>query len=871
MLTNLICRTINWSIHHRWLVIATFVLLVVAGGAYVARHFAISTNVDRLIDPGADWAMRDAAIDTAFPQRSDTTLVVVRAPAPEFAAQAARELAARLRAQPAFFQSVSLGAGSEFFTRNGLLFLPLAQLSTLEKQLTDARPLLNALAHDPSLRGLANLLSVSLLAPLQSGQLHLADMAPLLTRSADALENVMAGRPAALSWQALAGLDGVTAGGPHSLVEVAPVLRYDELQPGLAASDAIRASAAGLHLFQRYGASVALTGEVPLSDDEFASVQEGAALSSAVTLASVLLILWLALHSMKLVAALFLTMLGGLVLTAALGLLMVGTFNIISVAFAMLFVGIGVDFGIQFCMRFRARRLEEADTDDALVAVSRTISLPLTLAAVGTAIGFFSFLPTAYRGVAELGLIAGVGILVVAFPTCFTILPALVCVFDPPGARSMPGYRWLAPVDRAFQKHRKPLLLVTIALVLAGLPLLGHLRFDFNPLHLKDPNSESIKTLRSLAGSDQVGIDNVQVLSPSLAQAQALGARLASLPEVAQVTTLASFVPDRQDEKLRIVANIAARLAPLLRQTPSGPATDTERVAALRGAARALRNAALDYPGAGEAPARRLAADLAALARADAPLRDRAELALAGPLKLALGSLQQALRPRPVTLAGVPRELSRDWLAPDGRALLDIAPRVPPGVEPGDDTELRKFSRAVLRVAPGATGGPISILNSADLVIRAFVQAALLAAGAITLLLLITFRRIGDVLLTMVPLLVSAIVTLELCVVLGISLNFANIIALPLLLGVGVAFKIYYVMAWRSGLAELLQHGLTQAIILSAATTGSAFGSLWLSNHPGTSSMGKLLVLSLVCTLIGAVFFQPILMGRPRATSLKPK
>jgi hypothetical protein len=181
------------------------------------------------------------------------------------------------------------------------------------------------------------------------------------------------------------------------------------------------------------------------------------------------------------------------------------------------------------------------------------------------------------------------------------------------------------------------------------------------------------------------------------------------------------------------------------------------------------------------------------------------------------------------------------------------------------DAGLRRFAQAVQRVAPDAAGGPLSVMGAADLIVDAFVQAALLAIVTITLLLWITFRRFGDVLLTMVPLLVSGLVTLEASVLLGISLNFANIIALPLLLGVGVAFKIYYVMAWRSGEAALLQHGLTEAIIISAATTGTAFGSLWLSHHPGTASMGELLVLSLVCTLIGAVFFQPILLGRPRA------
>jgi len=131
-------------------------------------------------------------------------------------------------------------------------------------------------------------------------------------------------------------------------------------------------------------------------------------------------------------------------------------------------------------------------------------------------------------------------------------------------------------------------------------------------------------------------------------------------------------------------------------------------------------------------------------------------------------------------------------------------------------------------------------------------------------LLWLTLRRLGDMLRTIVPLLVAGVVTLELCVAIGLQLNFANIIALPLLLGIGVAFKIYYVMAWRGGQSQVLQSPLTRAVFFSALTTATAFGSLWFSNHPGTSSMGKLLALSLVCTLAAAVLFQPALMGPPR-------
>src|SRR6185436_12391229 len=100
-------------------------------------------------------------------------------------------------------------------------------------------------------------------------------------------------------------------------------------------------------------------------------------------------------------------------------------------------------------------------------------------------------------------------------------------------------------------------------------------------------------------------------------------------------------------------------------------------------------------------------------------------------------------------------------------------------------------------------------------------------------------------------------------------LNFANIIALPLMFGVGVAFHIYYIVAWRAGVSDMLASNLTRAIFFSALTTGTAFGSLWLSSHPGTASMGELLAISLLCTLVAALVFLPALLGVPREVKIR--
>jgi predicted RND superfamily exporter protein len=237
---------------------------------------------------------------------------------------------------------------------------------------------------------------------------------------------------------------------------------------------------------------------------------------------------------------------------------------------------------------------------------------------------------------------------------------------------------------------------------------------------------------------------------------------------------------------------------------------------------------------------------------------------MAEPLRLALAQLRSLLQPAEITRATLPPSLADSFVTRDGQALVAISPKVPQGVDQNDDRMLARFADAVQKAEPDAIGGPISIRHSAETIIKAFQQAAGLSLFAIAVLLWITLRRLGDVLRTLIPLLVSAVVTLELCVVFDMPLNFANIIALPLMLGVGVAFKIYFVMAWRSGQTRLLQSSLTHAVMFSAATTATAFGSLWFSHHPGTSSMGRLLALSLFCTLIGAVMFQPVLMGKPR-------
>jgi len=355
-------------------------------------------------------------------------------------------------------------------------------------------------------------------------------------------------------------------------------------------------------------------------------------------------------------------------------------------------------------------------------------------------------------------------------------------------------------------------------------------------------------------------------MTSSEAEAKKIEERLSKVPEVLRVMSLDSFIPSDQPAKLRLIAQGAKVLEPALNpdQIDAAP-TDAENIEALKGSAESLRKLADDAKGAdakgpGATAARRLAEALSKLANADQATREKTQEIFVSSLKIALAQLKSALQPQLVNLKTLPPELVQSWKTKDGLMRVEALPRG----DPNDNETLRTFASAVLAAEPNAIGGPVSILKSGDTVVKAFIHAGLFALVVISVLLWLALRRLTDVLLTLVPLLVAGAVTLEICVLIGMPLNFANIVALPLLLGVGVAFKIYYVTAWRAGRTNLLQSSLTRAIFFSALTTATAFGSLWLSSHPGTASMGKLLALSLVTTLAAVLLFQPALMGKPR-------
>ncbi len=341
MLTSLVVRIINVCTRQAWRVVAVGLVLALTSGVYVARHFAINSDINTLISSDLGWRKRELAFEQAF-RRFELIVVVVQAPTPELTGEATAALAHALAQKKDRFRAVTLSGGGEFFARNGLLFQSSEELKRSVAPLIQAEPLIRDLATDPSLRGLVSGLEDGLLG-IKSEHIKLDDFTRVFNMASDTLENVIAGRPASFSWRVLAQGHAAQPNELRGFIEVRPVLDYSALEAGHAATEAIRL--AGAEIAPKFQANVRLTGPVPMADEEFATIKEGAVRNGLITVVIVLVILWLALRSARLIVAVFINLFIGLALTAALGLMMVGALNLISVYFAVLFVGIGVDFG----------------------------------------------------------------------------------------------------------------------------------------------------------------------------------------------------------------------------------------------------------------------------------------------------------------------------------------------------------------------------------------------------------------------------------------------------------------------------------------------------------------------------------------------
>ena len=842
---------------------AILVLAVLAtiGAAYVTvTRIGINTNTTDMLSEELPFRRNEAALGDAFPQFTDNFSIVIDAASPDLAGDSARLLAKELRARPELFRDVFYPEGHPFFRAHGLLYLDLDELHRLADRLAEAQPMLSVLSGDLSLRGLAQVLRLALDGGALDDVVGITEeeavgaVAPALDKIAAAVESVAAeqaggGTARPLPWSAL--LSGETPGpeDKRRFIVVQPVLDFDSLEPAAKAIEEVRRLAGELGLTGDNGVRVRMTGTAVMFQDELRSVRDGMGVVGLISVALVIGLLAFGLRSIFMVAATLVTLFTGLVWTAFFATVVVGELNLISVAFAVLFIGLSVDFGIHFALRFQEAEGHVADASgqgDALREAAQGVGGPLFLCAAAAATGFFAFLPTSYNGLSELGLISGVGMFIALFAN-LTVLPAILR-FAPPHARSAvfahPGRE---RVERIVMHHPRVVIVGALVMGVVAAGLTTRAWFDDDPFNLRDPESESVATLLDLLGDSRVEPYSAEILAGDLATAERLALDLERLPEVDSALTLGDFVPQAQEDKLAVIDEMAFFLTPVLRpQARVEPPSFDEQRAAIE----ALRRGLDGVEGPLAVGAARLASAFDRLELSDAALASLNRVLLGG-LPARLRALDEALEAEAITPDDLPVQVRERNLAADGRAKIEVIPR-----ENLHDADARsRFVDAVLAVAPGAAGAPVTITGAGRAVVQALGEAAVYAVVLVTMLLLVVLRSVRDSLMILAPLILAALLTVAATVVLGIPFNFANVIVLPLLFGLGVAGGIHIMLRAReAGSFKVLTTSTPRAVVFSALTTIGSFWALALSSHRGMASMGVLLTIaisfSMLCTLV---------------------
>jgi hopanoid biosynthesis associated RND transporter like protein HpnN len=857
-----------------WLTsIATLVFL-----GYALNNLGLNMSQSAILSDELPFAKRYKEYAEVFPIVDEAIFVVVDADTPIRAKKAVEALAARLDEQNDLFSSVYVPGGGPFFERNALLYLSIDELEDLTDDLASVQPLLAELSRDGSLRGLATVLEegIEVARTDPAFSMKLTGVFDSVSRAADA---VLRGQPRPISWIEVLLERGLPGDSAQRVILVEPQLDYDRLLPARDAIRAIRRAGDEVARDAESEIRVRVTGNVALNYEEMIVVARQAAFAALGSFILVGAVLFGALGSRRLIAAVLAALLVGLVWTAAFAAWAVGHVNVFSVSFAVLYIGLGVDFGIHLSMRYAELAREGRPQESALRETAASVGTSLALCALTTAIGFYVFLPTEFKAVGELGLIAGTGMPISLFCS-LTVLPAVLSLGGATDAgRERVAPRWFTDLlIPLVVRHARAVRIGAVVLFLPALCALPFARFDHNISRLRDPSTESVQTFDELLAASDTSPWTMDLLTGSLEEAVSTAEELRRLEIVERAVTLVDYVPDDQETKREVLADLALFVPeppPRDAEVPLVPVAD--QIAALRAMHQALQTPwLLNGDSSRSESARRASLELEQfLARLETLDRKQEalesfEASLVGELPEQMHKIWGALDPETVELGNLPPELARRMLAPDGRARVQILP----SQDLGDMDAMARFVGGVQAVYPTATGSAVSILEWARATARSFRQALASAFVAVALVVWLLWRRIGDVVLVLTPLVLAGVLTAAIVVALGLTFNFANVLVLPLLLGIGVDSGIHLVHRYRAVeretpggqvAQELLETSTAHAVFFSALTTIGSFGSLAFSSHAGLASLGQLLVIGVTLTLACNLIVLPALLARKSA------
>ncbi len=867
-ITRILERWVSFVTRFPGAVLLTCLLLVLGAALYSARHLGVITDTSAMLSKNLHYLQVYRHYKKEFPHSYNQIVIVIDAITPDLAADARDRLGNYLRAKKRLFHWVSLPGDDLFFKQEGLLFLPPDELENLADNMAKAEPIMASLVKNPDLNGFFSVLCLALDAEKKGVEI---DTSKVFSELDTTFKYVNKRQFYQMSWMRLMSGPGASPG-TRQLIIAQPTVDYESVLPGKIPILTIKKATQELHLTPEHGVQVMLTGDIPMQYDELKSVTKGAKTAGLLSFVMVAIVLITGLGSLRLVLATLAPLIAGLVWTACFAAIAIGHLNMISVAFAVLFIGLSVDYAIHLCLRYRELLPETHSSRDAIIASVQDVGPSLILCALTTSIGFYSFMPTDFSGVAELGLIAGTGMFIGLFSN-LTVLPAVISLLPLSPGAIKPYYVSLGQNSIFLKfttipyKHGRIVRITAIALTIAALWYVPKVKFDSNPINLRDPHAESIIAFKKLLQDPDRSPWSLESLASSKDEAMKRSKRFQGLKMVKHAITLESFIPTDQETKLDIIYDMGMIMDPVL-STPMDLHRQIEPGKEIRAIEQFVVRLKKILHGENDKHRYRSYADLLEQTqlflkdintlspKAKAKKLDRLRQSILGSFPGRINDLRLALAAKSVTEASIPNYIKSEWVGVSGARRINVVPKK----NPTNDREIETWINETRSVDPDITGYAVLIMEGGKAVVNAFKEAFTMSLAAIALLLLVLIPYKQDAVIVFFSLILAGLLTGGLMALTNLDLNFANIIALPLILGIGVDNGIHIVHRYRKALSQpvtILETSTARAIFFSTLTTICSFGNLAVSPHRGMASMGILLTVGISMALLTAILVIP--------------
>ncbi|MBI4618412.1 MAG: MMPL family transporter [Planctomycetes bacterium] len=867
-------RLVDFLTRRPGISLAILLGLAALSAFYAASSIEIQGGRDQLISPDEEYFRHYVSFKERF-GHEEFLIAILEVEDRARAAAAAEELARTLEAQVGTdLQAVYARAPGSFFRDRGLLYAP-------EDRFDAAARFCERLGEIVPEVGLAAILEAVLseMGRVQKGEFGETDL-EFLVRLFRWLERSLEGRPGDPSvddpFLDVSEPDPLedyftSADGRLVLLFAVPARRSGRLQEARGAIETVRGAIEKTR--QRFPEQrIGLTGRPAVDSDEMATATADMTRSTVLSFFGVAILFAFAFRSPLRTAAALVTLAVGIAWTFGIATLWPGRLNLLSCVFVVMLVGLGIDFSVYLLARFERERAAGLSMRDATLATLRAAGKASLVGAVTTSLAFYTALLIDFRGLAELGFIAGTGILL-CLASAATVLPALLAWLEarrPEGSPRAPSGPWKRDPFRG-RTASGAILVVSAAALALSLPAWTRLDFDFNPTNLQARGLESVEYERKLVlGSNRATWFGVSIVDRG--GLEALAARrdaFDALPEIGRVESILDALPPDQDGRLAKLRELAAKLPPT---NPSRllPAIDpTACLRLLEEIRKDVRQKMDDALGTTDA-----AAAIPALERLEAAVVSSIEAHRAAGVDLVgryesfqekldreiqrrVEILRKDLEVERVKVRDLPPFYREVFVGRDGSYCLHVHPQH----DPTDPEVLERFVSDATQVDPAFTGAPVQFFHTSRLIRDGFVRASFYALGAIVLVVLVSLRRPLDALFSLLPLALGLSWLVALMELLDLRFNLANFFAVPILIGIGVDAGVHFVARFREdGNAGGAWRLMARSILVAAATTILGFGTLILAHHRGVASLGLVMVLGCACQLAASLATLPALL-----------